>query len=120
MAIKAALPNTLQVLSSKHGHRLLVGLRELFCTREETPKSDDINIATIQTCLNKLRKRHRLPELSDDELWFRFRWTGADGGDNDTDVFTDATLRYAYRIWLDGGNVDVAFVLHVVEEDLEE
>jgi hypothetical protein len=119
-AKKTQLPYTLQITSPKHAHTLPVGLRDLFSPGSTSANLSDFTIAPIRARYNTFRRRKGVDELEEEECWFKYEWEDEGSikemGMSSVDVFDDASLRYAYRIWAATERVFEPFVLVVDEE----
>ena len=102
-------PNTVQFMSLRHGCPIAMSMSSLFNT-QETPHSDEIDIAAVRRSCQVIRKNHELPDLPDEWLKFLF-FSTEDNVEMEVVVFDDESLREAYEIWLAVGDVYIPFGL---------
>ncbi len=110
--LKPAISNTLEIMSLKFGFPIAVNMPQLFGTAGRTPETDEVDITKIRAGAQNVREGRGLPQISAENLKFRFFWI-ADDVNKEMEVTDDVSLRDAYKIWLAAEDVKIPFVLCV-------
>ena len=103
------MPNMLEIKTIRARQFDAVCMNDLFNTGEITPLPSEITFESIRTYwVDHIRAR------TDLEVRFKFFFFGdATSADREVTVSNDANLRYAYRLWLRLGDVEMPMVLFV-------